>query len=90
MTAPQAGTMLHPGAQPAGRAPDSTTPDVAAGCRGLLRSLASGLALSPSTTWVPPSNRLGNHIDEPQPIGEKFLDDVNSRSVKSGQDHLPR
>jgi hypothetical protein len=32
-------------------------PDLAAGHRGLLRSLASGMALSPSTTWVPPSDR---------------------------------
>ena len=54
---PQAGTMLHPGAQPAGRAPDSTMPGHVAGHRGLLRSLASGAALSPSTTWVPPSGR---------------------------------
>lgn len=36
---------------------DSTTPDLAAGRRGLHGSLAAGLALGPSTTWVPPSNR---------------------------------
>ena len=30
---------------------------LAAGRHGLLRSLASGAALDPSTTWVPPSDR---------------------------------
>ena len=51
----QAGTMLHPAAAP--RNASSTTPNLAAGRRGLLRSLASGTALGPSTTWVPPSDR---------------------------------
>lgn len=51
----QAGTMLHLAAEP--RNDHSTTPDLAAGRRGLLRSLASGTALGPSTTWVPPSDR---------------------------------
>ncbi len=51
----QAGTMLHPAAAP--RNAPSTTPNLAAGRRGLLRSLASGTALGPSTTWVPPSGR---------------------------------
>jgi hypothetical protein len=32
-------------------------PNLAAGHRGLLGSLASDMALSPSTTWVPHSNR---------------------------------
>ena len=51
----QAGTMLHPAASP--RNAPSTMPNLAAGHRGLLRSLASGTALGPSTTWVPPSDR---------------------------------
>ena len=51
----QAGTMLHPAAAP--RNAPSTTPNLAAGRRGLLRSLASGTALGPSTTRVPPSDR---------------------------------
>jgi hypothetical protein len=51
----QAGTMLHLAAEP--RNDHSTMPDLAAGHRGLLRSLASGAALGPSTTWVPPSDR---------------------------------
>ncbi len=50
----QAGTMLHLAAEP--RNDDSTMPDLAAGHRGLLRSLASGAALGPSTTWIPPSD----------------------------------
>jgi hypothetical protein len=49
------GTMLHPAVER--RNAPSTTPDLAAGRRGLLRSLASGAALSPSTTWVPSSDR---------------------------------
>jgi hypothetical protein len=52
---PQAGTMLHPPAEPP--SDHSTTPNLTAGRCGLLRSLASGTALSPSTTWVPPSDR---------------------------------
>ncbi len=44
----QAGTMLHPAA--ALRNAPSMTPNIAAGRRGLLRSLASGSALGPSTT----------------------------------------
>jgi hypothetical protein len=51
----QAGTMLHLAAEP--RNDPNMTPDLAAGRHGLLRSLASGSALSPSTTWVPPSDR---------------------------------
>ena len=41
----QAGTMLHPAASP--RNAPSTMPNLAAGHRGLLRSLASGTALGP-------------------------------------------
>ncbi len=52
---PQAGAMLHLAAEP--RNDLNMTPDLAAGRHGLLRSLASGAALSPSTTWVPPSDR---------------------------------
>jgi hypothetical protein len=59
----QAGTMLHLAAEP--RNADSTTPDLATGRRGLRCSLASGAALGPSTTWVPPSDQhhciLTNH-----------------------------
>ena len=51
----QTGTMLHPVAAP--RNARSMTPNLTAGRHGLLRSLASGMALGPSTTWVPPSNR---------------------------------
>lgn len=51
----QAGTMLHLAAEP--RNGQSMTPDLATGHHGLLRSLASGAALGPSTTWVPPSDR---------------------------------
>ncbi len=51
----QAGTRLHPAAQP--RNLQSTIPDQTAGRRGLTGSLASGTALGPSTTWVPPSDR---------------------------------
>lgn len=51
----QAGIMLHPAAVL--RNYHSTMPNLAAGHRGLLGSLASDMALSPSTTWVPPSNR---------------------------------
>ena len=51
----QARTMLHLAAEP--RNDHSTTPDLAAGRCGLLRNLAAGAALSPSTTWAPPSNR---------------------------------
>ena len=64
----------------------STTPDLAAGRRGLLRSLASGMALSPSTIWDPPSSRLADHLDEYRLDGEHFIDVVNNRSAKSGQD----
>jgi hypothetical protein len=51
----QAGTMHHPAAVL--RNYDGTMPNLAAGHRGLLGSLASDMALSPSTTWVPHSNR---------------------------------
>jgi hypothetical protein len=51
----QAGTMLHLAAEP--RNDHSMMPDLAAGHHGLLRSLASGTALGPSTTWVLPSDR---------------------------------
>lgn len=44
----QAGTMLHLAAEP--RNGQSMTPDLATGHHGLLRSLASGAALGPSTT----------------------------------------
>jgi hypothetical protein len=45
---PQAGTMLHLAAEP--RNDPNMTPDLAAKPHGLLRSLASGSGLSPSTT----------------------------------------
>ena len=45
---PQAGTMLHLAAEP--RNDPNMTPDLAAKRHGLLRSLASGSGLSPSTT----------------------------------------
>ena len=52
----QAGTMLHLAAEP--RNGQSMPPDRGTtGRHGLLRSLASGAALGPSTTWVPPSGR---------------------------------
>ncbi len=51
----QADTMLHLAAEP--RNDPNMTPDLAAKRHGLLRSRASGSALSPSTTWVPPSDR---------------------------------
>ena len=53
----QAGTMLHLAAEPRNNNHNNTPPDLTAGRCGLLRSLASGAALSPSTTWVPPSDR---------------------------------
>ena len=51
---PQAGAMLHLAAEP--RNDLNMTPDLAAGRHGLLRSLASGSALGPSTSWLPPSD----------------------------------
>ena len=47
--------MLHLAAEP--RNDLSMTPDLTAGRHRLLRSLASDAALSPSTTWAPPSDR---------------------------------
>ena len=51
----QAGTMLHPAAEL--RNAHNTQPDLTAGLRELRCSLATGVALGPSTTWVPPSSR---------------------------------
>jgi hypothetical protein len=51
----QVGTMLHLAAEP--RNDHRMMPDLAAGHHGRLRSLASGPALGPSPTWVPPSDR---------------------------------
>jgi hypothetical protein len=48
----------------------NTMPDLATGHRGLLRSLAFGLALDPSTTWVSPSNRLINQLDDFLTLGQ--------------------
>ncbi len=69
-----------------GSCADSTMPDLAAGHRGLPRSLASDMALSPSTTWVLPSSRLVQYLDEYRSDREPFIDVVNNRSAKSGQD----
>ena len=66
----QAGTMLHPAAEL--RNAPSMTPSLAAGRHGLLRSLASGTALGPSTIWVPPSCRLIIHLDD-QPVFGQHL-----------------
>ena len=52
---PRAGTMLHPAAEL--RNDLNTPPNLAAGRRELPCSLATGVALGPSTTWVSPSNR---------------------------------
>lgn len=83
--ASQAGTMLHPAAEL--RNAPSTTPNLAAGRRGLLRSLASDAALGPSTTWVPPSNRLAFHLDQPQLTRHRSSDKLNYDSMESGQHH---
>ena len=84
----QAGTMLHPAAEP--RNAPNTTPNRVAGRRGLTCSLASGLALSPSTTWVPPSCRLITHLDQSLPICHIPTNTVNQDSTKSGQHHRAR
>ena len=82
----QAGTMLHPAAEL--RNASSTTPCLAAGRCGLPRSLASDAALSPSTTWVPPSDRHTFHIDRRHPAGKDLSSSFNYDSAKSGQ-HQP-
>jgi len=79
----QAGIMLHPAAELRNAA--STTPYLAAGRCGLPRSLASDAALSPSTTWVPPSDRLAFHLDHRHPAGQTVFDSLNSDTAKSGQ-----
>lgn len=71
----QAGTMLHPAAQLRDAA--STTPYLAAGRCGLPGSLASDAALGPSTTWVPPSDRLAFHLDHRHPAGQTLSDALN-------------
>ena len=83
IVAAQAGIMLHPAAELRNAA--STTPYLAAGRCGLPRSLASGAALSPSTTWVPPSDRLAFHLDHRHPAGHTLSDSLNYDSAKSGQ-----
>ena len=85
MNPQQAGTMLHPAAEP--RNATSTMPDLAAGHRGLLRSLASDTALGPSTTWVPPSGRLAYILTNNHPLTSIPLAALNCGSTKSGQDH---
>jgi hypothetical protein len=85
--AAQAGIMLHPAAELRNAA--STTPYLAAGRCGLPRSLASGAALSPSTTWVPPSDRLAFHLDHRHPAGHTLSDSLNYDSAKSGQHQKP-
>ena len=86
IVAAQAGIMLHPAAELRNAA--STTPYLAAGRCGLPRSLASGAALSPSTTWVPPSDRLAFHLDHRHPAGHTLSDSLNYDSAKSGQHHF--
>jgi hypothetical protein len=87
IVAAQAGIMLHPAAELRNAA--STTPYLAAGRCGLPRSLASGAALSPSTTWVPPSDRLAFHLDHRHPAGHTLSDSLNYDSAKSGQHQSP-
>ncbi len=70
----QAGIMLHPAAELRNAA--STTPYLAAGRCGL-----------PSTTWVPPSDRLAFHLDHRHPAGQTVFDSLNSDTAKSGQHH---
>ena len=79
----QAGIMLHPAAEL--RNASSTTPYLAAGRCGLPRSLASDAALSPSTIWVPPSDRLAFHLDHRHPAGQTVFNSLNSDTAKSGQ-----
>ena len=88
MNPQQAGTMLHPAAEP--RNATSTMPDLAAGHRGLLRSLASDTALGPSTTWVPPSGRLAYILTNNHPLTSIPLAALNCGSTKSGQDQRRR
>ena len=83
----QAGTMLHLAAPPRNDNSHNTMPDLTAGHRGLLRSLASGAALSPSTTWVPPSDRLIFHLDLRLLPDQGYVTSFNSDSTKSGQHH---
>ena len=82
----QAGTMLHPAAEL--RNAPSTTPYLAAGRCGLRGSLASSAALGPSTTWVPPSDRLAFHLDHRHPTCHISSDKLNYDSVKSGQHQM--
>lgn len=84
----QAGIMLHPAAQLRLRSASSTAPYLTAGRCGLPRSLASDAALSPSTTWVPPSDRLDFHLDHRHPAGQTVFDSLNSDTAKSGQHQL--
>ena len=88
IVAVQAGIMLHPAAELRNAA--STTPYLAAGRCGLPRSLASGAALSPSTTWVPLSDRLAFHLDHRHPAGHTLFDSLNYDSAKSGQHQCHR
>lgn len=81
----QAGSMLRSAAQL--RNASSKTPYLAAERCGLPRSLASDAALSPSTTWVPPSDRLAFHLDHRHPAGQAVFDSLNSDTAKSGQHH---
>ena len=84
----QAGTMLHPAAEL--RNASSTTPYRAAGRGGLPRSLASDAALSPSTTWVPPSDRLTLHLAHWHRACHSLPSSLNYHSIKSGQHQSSR
>lgn len=72
---------LHPAAELRNAA--RTTPYRAAGRCGLPRRLDSGAALSPSTIWVPPSDRLAFHLDHRHPAGQTVFDSINSDTAKS-------
>ena len=51
-------------------------------------TLASGAALGPSTTWVPPSDLLVFQLDHPPPTSQIFFHSLNHHSVKSGQHQI--
>jgi len=83
---PQAGTMLHPAAGL--RNGPSTTPGLAAGRCGLPYRLASDAALSPSTTWVPPADRLAFQLDQTHATDHFLSRSLSYDSAKSGQHQL--
>jgi hypothetical protein len=64
--------MLHPGAKR--RSPQNVTPGQMVGRHGLLGSRASGAALGPTTTWVPPSDRLIVDYSGADSIRQFFVD----------------